>query len=356
MKTKKLPASAFQFLAPAGISTPDDATASSERTLTGIAYSGGLVTDHGYWDALLIDLASLTVDSPIPLLCDHDQECSIGMVTSADASGGNLNIQARLFADIDDEAAEIAAKADKGFPWQLSVGIWPSSIENVPVGSSIELNGQAFPGPVNVFRGGRVREISVVAIGADPKTSATVLNAGDSFEIPFINHEADAMSEELKAKIAVLEAENAQLKTQTIELAAKSPDPAKFVPVEVLHATQAELSALRDKEAERSINDLIDPALADGRLLAAQEQWARDLGKSDFKALETFLATSRAPAALQGTQTGGKAPESSAKYGKFKAAQGCVVDAETSSLHAQIAEFAAANGVDFRTAAIQMGV
>lgn len=242
MSTKNLPRTAFQFLAPAGISSPDDITASSERLLTGIAYSGELVTDHGYWSRLLIDLSSITVDTPIPLLVNHDPYETVGMVTVATTQAGNLGIEARLFADVDDDAAEIAAKADKGFPWQLSVGIWPDSIEEVPAGYDIALNGRLFQGPVTIFRGGRVREVSVVALGADHQTSATVLNVGDSFDIPLITHEDNSVElEQLKERITALEAENNQLKT---DLAAEQN--AKAQAEQALQASQAQarLSAI----------------------------------------------------------------------------------------------------------------
>lgn len=307
MTQKNLPRSAFQFLASADISAPE--TASAERTLTGVAYSGGLVTDHGYWNALVIDLASLSVDTPIPLLMGHDHEETIGMVTSATTQAGNLGIEARLFADVDDDAAEIAAKADKGFPWQLSVGIWPNSIEEVPTGNSISLNGQTFTGPLTVFRGGRVREVSVVAIGADSRTSATVLSGAHEFQIPFTTHEDPAMSKELEAKVAALEVENAQLKAQNTELSAKAPDPAQFVPVDAMAAMQTELAAMKAKDQEREVNDLIQPALLAGKLLPAQEAWAHELGKANLSALKTFIDTAQPVAALAGTQTGGQGPD-----------------------------------------------
>jgi len=309
MDKKTYPKNAFQFLATAGITAEAE---TNERTLTGIAYAGGLVTDHGYWNNLVIDLASLTVATPIPLLLGHDQEGTVGIVTTA-TTAGNLSIAATLFADIDAAAAMVAAKADKGFPWQLSVGIWPSSVEDVPSGSSVSVNHQTFAGPVTIFRGGRVREVSVVALGADRNTSATVLGAGDQFDIPLITHEDNTVTiEALQAQLAELEAENAQLKAQNTELSAQTPDPAKFAPVTALSAMQTELAALQAKDQAREIDDLVKPALLVGKLLPAQESWARELGQSNLAALQQFIATAQPIAALAGTQTGGKAPDGGA--------------------------------------------
>lgn len=91
--------------------------------------------------------------------------------------------------------------------------------------------------------------------------------------------------------------------------AVESPDPAKFAPVETLRELQAQVAALTAEAAQRMVDDLVGPALADGRILPAQEQWARELGKSNVAALKAYLDTAQPIAALAGTQTGGKAPE-----------------------------------------------
>jgi hypothetical protein len=300
------PKTAFRFLAPASI---DPGLAAAERAVHGIAYSGEVITDHGYWNNLVIDLSSLSVETPIPLLSLHDHDETIGIVTGAANDGHELSIQGRLFADVDDEAAGIAAKADKGFPWQLSVGIWPSSIDQVLDGQPAELNGRQFTGPLTIFRGSRVREVSVCAVGADSRTSVTVLNAEFHPHPPTQGQTAMNELEQSKAKVAELEAELAALKAQHAALSASQPDPAKFAPVEAMQHLQAELAALQAKDLEREIADLVRPALADGRLMAVQEAWATSLGKANLAALKEFLDTAKPIAALQGTQTGGKAPE-----------------------------------------------
>lgn len=87
-----------------------------------------------------------------------------------------------------------------------------------------------------------------------------------------------------------------------------TPDPAKFAPVDALQAMQTELAALRAKVDADEIRALIEPALADGRLLEAQKDWANDLGKSNRAALQAFLDTAQPIAALGGMQTKGKEP------------------------------------------------
>lgn len=96
-------------------------------------------------------------------------------------------------------------------------------------------------------------------------------------------------------------------------LTAKAPDPAKFVPVETVTAMQTQLAALTAQAQADQVDKLIQPALADGRLMAAMEPWARDLGKKDMAALTSYLEKAQPIAALTGTQTGGLPPTGTAK-------------------------------------------
>lgn len=84
-------------------------------------------------------------------------------------------------------------------------------------------------------------------------------------------------------------------------------------PLEVVAALRAELATLTADSNARKIDDLVKPALADGRLLPAQEAWARDLGASNLAALSKYIETAQPIAALKGTQTGGAAPGGKAK-------------------------------------------
>ncbi len=94
---------------------------------------------------------------------------------------------------------------------------------------------------------------------------------------------------------------------------AATPDPAKFVPVSVVEELKTSVTALTAQVQGRQVDDLIAPALADGRLLPAQESWARDLGKTNVAALTQYLKTAQPIAALTGTQTGGKDPSGGGK-------------------------------------------
>ena len=112
---------------------------------------------------------------------------------------------------------------------------------------------------------------------------------------------------ETEAACAALTAKLADAETKIAAAMAKTaPDPSKFVPLEVMAALQADLAALRSEINEKDVVDIVGKALSDGKLLPAQEAWARDLGKSNRAALVAYLDTAPAIAALHSSQTGGK--------------------------------------------------
>lgn len=107
----------------------------------------------------------------------------------------------------------------------------------------------------------------------------------------------------------------AYLDAQTTQIAAlksATPDLSKFVPIDTMTELRDQVAALSAQINGKTVDDLVGAALSDGRLLPAQESWARDLGKSNIAALTGYLETAHPIAALKGTQTEGKAPEGDA--------------------------------------------
>jgi phage I-like protein len=115
-----------------------------------------------------------------------------------------------------------------------------------------------------------------------------------------------------KADAKAVVAACAALKTR----ADAEPDPAKYVPVAALTQLQTQFAALSAKVTDGEVDQVVQAALEDGRLIAGeQEKWARELGKKDLAALNAFLKTAQPIAALSGTQTRGKTPAGSSSGG-----------------------------------------
>jgi len=201
--SKTLPAEYYQFRAdqPAVLATAKDGAA---RKFGGVPYTGRVIR-HGYWGAVVFDLASTRANDPTPALINHDSDQRCGFATlrfTTDqieiADGTLLNSPSGL---------SIAAESDAGFPWQMSVCIQPGSIEELGAGTSAIVNGQAIQGPASIWRNNLIREVSFTPTGVDELTSAAALSAA-AFTPP--KTESNAMStptvEDLQSQITMMKA------------------------------------------------------------------------------------------------------------------------------------------------------
>lgn len=142
-----------------------------KRTFSGVAYSGEVITDHWYWDRIVFDLDSMQIKGRIPALLDHSTRQRAGAINSHSIDHQNgLTVSGDLMSN--EFGTQVAQDSDDGFPWQMSVRIEPSAVEEIQAGASVTVNGKVHQGPITVFRGGRIREVSFCALGADDNTNA----------------------------------------------------------------------------------------------------------------------------------------------------------------------------------------
>lgn len=142
-----------------------------KRTFSGVAYSGEVITDHWYWDRIIFDLDSMSIKGRIPALLDHSSRQRAGAINTHSINHqSGLTVSGDLMTN--EFGTQVAQDSDDGFPWQMSVRIDPSAIEEIQAGASVTVNGKVHQGPITVFRGGRIREVSFCALGADDNTNA----------------------------------------------------------------------------------------------------------------------------------------------------------------------------------------
>lgn len=108
------------------------------------------------------------------------------------------------------------------------------------------------------------------------------------------------------------------------------PDPAKYVPIDTMTQTVAALNAqittLQGNQVDPT-TELLTAALSDGRLLPAQEAWAKSYAASDPAGFKTYLDNAPVIAALNSKQTHGKPdPVASDKITALSAEQKEVAD------------------------------
>ena len=149
-----------------------EAAGGARPKIVGTAYSGGKMSLPGWKNPVVVDLSGMELPESVPLLANHENRTSsrIGMV-SASVKNNVLEISGEIISD-SSEAADIVAQSKAGADWQLSIGADVKECELVR--GKREVNGQVVDGPFYHVRKSSLREVSVVAVGADAHTSMKV--------------------------------------------------------------------------------------------------------------------------------------------------------------------------------------
>jgi phage head maturation protease len=153
------------------------ATAGKPPSVTIVAYTGGIMVVPG-WGPVVIDLAGVDASAEqVGILADHDSTLK-GIVGHGKAvvADGRLLVQGTITPSTD-AARQVVELARAGFRFQASVGVAPSDYERVRPGDQVQVNGRAIKAPASGFtlvKAGVLREVSIVAIGADANTSVAI--------------------------------------------------------------------------------------------------------------------------------------------------------------------------------------
>lgn len=77
----------------------------------------------------------------------------------------------------------------------------------------------------------------------------------------------------------------------TAAIAAKAPDPAKFVPIEQYNAVQSSLADLQKSGSMAKVDAAVAGAIAAGKVAPASKDWALSYASQDFAGFESFVKT-----------------------------------------------------------------
>ena len=171
MSKKTVKKSAFYFNV--------DGSSIGGNQFAGVAYSGGEIKDHWAWGNLVFDCSSISAKEKIAILLNHDPDKIVGF---GSVTGGNNITVNGVVSESTESGQQVSSLSKEGMPWQMSVFIEPSSIEELTSGS-IYLNGQTFQAPLTIFRNSEIREVSFTPVGADKNTSAYVFNEQGDKEV-----------------------------------------------------------------------------------------------------------------------------------------------------------------------------
>ena len=174
-----------------------EAANGAKPKVMGIAYSGGKMNLPGWKHSVVVDLAGMDIPDTVPLLTNHENKTDsrVGII-SASIKDNALEISGEIVSDSKD-AQDIVAQGKAGADWQLSIGADVKECELVK--SSRTVNGQEIEGPFYHVTKSTLREVSVVAVGADAHTSMKVTA---NFNLSKPNIEGESMTEENKNNVS----------------------------------------------------------------------------------------------------------------------------------------------------------
>ena len=213
--------------------------------VAGTAYSGGKMSLPGWRHPVVVDLSGMEIPETVPLLTNHENrtDARVGMVR-AKVEGDALLVEGEILSD--SEAANgIVAQGKAGADWQLSIGA--DVRESELVKEKAEVNGRTQDGPFHCIRKSVLREVSVVAVGAD---SATRMRVSAQFNL---KGEIGTMTEEEKKALEAQAAQAAEEAKKAAEAEKEKEAEEKRKAQE--EAKRREAEEAKETEAKRKVQD-----------------------------------------------------------------------------------------------------
>ncbi|MDR1611871.1 MAG: Mu-like prophage major head subunit gpT family protein [Planctomycetota bacterium] len=136
--------------------------------VNGVAYSGGKMSLPGWRHPVVVDLSGMEIPGNVPLLTNHENRTGsrIGMI-AAKVEDNALLVEGEILSS-SGQAKGIVEQARVGAEWQLSIGAEVKEAELVRMQRMV--NGRMQTGPFYHVKKSVLREVSVVAVGADATT------------------------------------------------------------------------------------------------------------------------------------------------------------------------------------------
>ena len=209
----------------------------------GVAYSGGIVLYYG--ENFIVDLNGVEIADQIPILYNHQNTPAYRLgVANISNNGKQLTFDGEI--DKESEIGRWLTSVGKKWKWQVSIGfnVAYGDYKYVDESTKAEVNGNEISNCLIAVKS-KLREISLVAVGADDKTSMEISMSLDNY----MKFGAETQPKQEKEKETMAD-EN---KTTTVETP-KNPEvptvnfDAKFAELE--NKFNAKLGEIEKKNAE----------------------------------------------------------------------------------------------------------
>ncbi len=175
MGTKTVQAEALRFSVKS-LSIGDNGENAKTAPVSMVARSG-MPINHPCWPSPIVhDFAGMQHRDRIAIDYCHDDDELLGFVNHFNYESGNLVLSGTLIpysVDPEDMTAKVIFKAKNGVPYEASINFCDDvTIEEVPFGMAVQVNGNDLIGPLTVVRQWTLRGVAICPYGADPNTSA----------------------------------------------------------------------------------------------------------------------------------------------------------------------------------------
>lgn len=275
----------------AGVSL--EAAGDGPRRITIEAYDGGIIAGCNLAGSFVIDLAGLNLyESTLPIHRDHDTSVILGHAANVNVTTSGITVDGVLSGTAE-VVKEVLEPAENGFPWRASVGVTIDRVQQIRAGKSVSVNGQEFQGPLVVVKKSSLREVSIVATGANRGTSvslAAMQNLNERIDMDFEKWLAARCIELKLDKDSLTDFEHSTLKA---EYEAQPKVEPKDEPKVDLNARREELCRMYEREAELK-NVLGDHP--DLMAKAVKEDWSADRAKTELELAQLKASRAQVPA------------------------------------------------------------
>jgi hypothetical protein len=138
------------------------------------AYNGGKM-EVDFWGEVVVDLAGMEVRDVTPILYGHNSYTidSVLGQTSKVEKGDTLKASGMIMGD-SSIVKRFLTLSRNGFKFQASVGTTVLEYKDIEEGASAEVNGQTIEGPFTLAAKSKLKEISIVPLGADSTTETSI--------------------------------------------------------------------------------------------------------------------------------------------------------------------------------------
>jgi hypothetical protein len=253
-----------------------------------LANTGTPMRLNGFYDPVIVVLAGAKfAQNKTPVIADHDTRLRIGHTTSQTVEATKI-VAEGIVSSSSGIAQGFVNDARAGFPFQVSIGAKILKAHFLPEGQKEIVNGKEYAGPLIVAEKTRIRELSILVLGADGATSAKLAatlkgSQMNEFEkwVEGLGLVVAELSEEAKSRLKATY-EDLQLK------ATRKKVKGKKVPVGGDHEEEEEEEDLdASEEEEETEEDSLDSHRQ--RIAAEEDRTDRIreiLAREDFSSVE----------------------------------------------------------------------